>query len=304
MALLFSKIQFKPMILCTLAWILAVLVIYFVPPLGLIVALFMTLPGIILWHRSIHTFGLSAFITFIVATMTGSVFMMSIMIIIFVLSALIGRMLQMRASKERILYMTTLVASVLTLGIVMLLQSIQKLPYAQELLQPYQSVVDQTIAMQDLDQASQEVLNNSVQQLAIQLPGLIVIALALFMFVTLIIICPILRKFKIATPVFRPLYLWQMQRSIFIIYAIALLVAITTEPATTMNSVSINFQIVLGFLLVIQGLSFIHFACVVNRLHISLSILFVTLGIMFYPLTRLLGLLDIGLNLKSMINKR
>ncbi|WP_438363583.1 DUF2232 domain-containing protein [Staphylococcus rostri] len=301
---MFSKIQFKPMMLCTLAWILVILVIHFIPPLGLFVALFATLPGIILWHRSIHSFGLSMFITFIFATLTGNVFVMSFMIITFVISALIARMLQMRASKERILYMTTFVSSILTLGVIMLLQSMQQLPYAQELLQPYQAIVDQTIAMQELDKASQEILNASVQQLAIQIPGMVVITLAIFMFVTLLIICPILRKFKIATPVFRPLYLWQMQRSIFIIYAIALLVGMTTEPATTMNSISVNFQIVLGFLLVIQGLSFIHYVCAMNRLHISLSILFVTLGIIFYPLTRLIGLLDIGLNLKSMINKR
>ncbi|WP_263009891.1 YybS family protein [Staphylococcus americanisciuri] len=301
---MFSKIQFKPMILCTLAWMLVILVVHFIPLLGLIVALFATLPGIILWHRSIYSFGLSALIVFIFATLTGSVATMSFMVIIFAISALIGRMLQMRASKERILYMSTLVASTLMLGIIMILQSTQQLPYAHELLEPYQTVVDQTIALQDLDKASQEVLNASVQQLAIQIPGLLVVAVAIFMFVTLIIICPILRKFKVATPVFRPLFLWHMQRSIFIIYAIALLVGIVTEPATTMNSISINFQIVLGFLLVIQGLSFIHYVCVVNRLHISLSIIFVTLGIIFYPLTRLLGLLDIGLNLKSMINKR
>lgn len=292
------------MLLCTLAWLLVILAIYFMPALGLIIALFATLPGIILWHRSVYSFGFSVFITFIIATLTGSVMIMSFMMIVFVISALIGRLLQERASKERILYLTTIVSSVLTLGLMMILQSIQQLPYAHELLEPYQAVVDQAIALQDLDEASQEVLNASVQQLAIQMPGLIVIALALFMFLTLVIICPILRKFKIATPVFRPLYLWQMNRSVFFIYAIALLVGMTTEPATTMNSISVNFQIVLGFLLVIQGLSFIHYICVVNRLHISLTIVFVMLGVMFYPLTRILGLLDIGLNLKGMINKR
>ncbi|WP_231910259.1 DUF2232 domain-containing protein [Staphylococcus muscae] len=304
MALLFSKIQFKPMLLCTLAWLLVILVIDFLPALGLIVALFATLPGIILWHRSIHSFGFSVFITFIFATLTGSVLLMSFMMIVFVMSALIGRLLQQRASKERILYMTTLVSSVLTLGVMMFLQSIRQLPYAHEMLEPYQAIVDQAAAMQDVDEASKEVLNASVQQLAIQMPGLIVITLALFMFLTLVIICPILRKFKIATPVFRPLFLWQMGRSIFIIYAIALLVGMTTEPATTMNSISVNFQVVLGFLLVIQGLSFIHYVCVMNRLHISLTIVFVMLGIVFYPLTRLIGLLDIGLNLKGMIKKR
>ncbi|QLK85217.1 DUF2232 domain-containing protein [Staphylococcus sp. 17KM0847] len=301
---MFSKIQFKPMILCTLALILAVLIIHFMPALTIIVAFFVTLPGIILWYRSIPSFGLSSFITIIVATMTGSLFIMSFMILALVASALIGHLLQLRASKERILYVVTLTISVLTLSMMMLLQSIKQLPYAHELLQPYQAVVDQTIALQDLDATSQEVLNASVQQLAIQLPGLIVVMLTIFMFITLAMIFPILRKFKIATPVYRPLYLWQMKRAIFILYAIALLVGILSEPATTVNSISVNFQIVLGFLLVIQGLSFIHYLCAMKRLHRSLTIFLVMLGIVFYPLTRLIGLLDIGLNLKNMINKR
>ena len=75
----------------------------------------------------------------------------------------------------------------------------------------------------------------------------------------------------------------------------------TTEPATTINSIGINFQIVLGFLLVIQGLSFIHYFTTIKRMPVAVSVIFIVLGIIFYPMTRLIGLLDLGLNLKSMI---
>ncbi|WP_238615198.1 DUF2232 domain-containing protein [Staphylococcus felis] len=306
MASLFSQIKPKATLLGTLALAVVALAMYFVPLLGIIIAFFATIPGVVLWYRAVQSFGLAALITIIIATLTGSIFIMTYMIILLSVSAVIGYLLQKRASKERILYMATFVASILTLAAMMILQSIQKLPYANELLKPYQSAVDQTIQMQNLDTQSQEVLNASVEQLAVQMPGLIVITIVLFLIISLIIICPILRKFKVATPVFRPLYLWQVRRSAFAIYAIALLFGILTEPGTTEHSISLNFQIVLGFLMVIQGLSLIHYVSASKRMPKAVSIIFIIVGIIFYPLTRLIGLLDLGLNLKRMIknNKR
>ncbi|MFP4914184.1 DUF2232 domain-containing protein [Staphylococcus coagulans] len=301
MASLFSKIKPKETLIGTIALLAVALVLHFMPWSVLIIACFATLPGIILWYRSMHSFGLATLITILLSTLTGDVFVMTFMIILLALSAVIAQLLKQRASKEHILYVATLVTSIITIGAIMILQGLKQLPYAQELLEPYQKIVNQMIEMQNLDQQAIEVLNNSVHQLAVQLPAMIVVTIAIYLIVTLMIIFPILRKFKIATPVFRPLYLWQMKRSLFIIYAIALLVSVTTEPATTINSIGINFQIVLGFLLVIQGLSFIYYFTTIKRMPVAVSVIFIVLGIIFYPMTRLIGLLDLGLNLKSMI---
>lgn len=304
MALLFSKIKPKETILCTLALILVALVMYFVPILGVIVVFFAPLPGIVLWYRSKYSFGIATLITIIAATLTGSLFVQTAMIVILIASAVIGQLLIKRASKERILYFVTVVTSLVTLGAMMILQSAGTLPYAHELLKPYENAVDQAAQMQSLDGQSEEILEASIQQMAIQMPSFIVVGFALFFMLALLIMFPILRQFKVATPVYRPLYLWQLKKSIFIIYAIALLVSILTEPATTAHSISLNFIIVLGFLLVIQGLSFIHYACSVKKFPLGVSILLIIVGIIAYPLTRLLGLLDLGLNLKGMLKKR
>ncbi|MBI5974980.1 DUF2232 domain-containing protein [Staphylococcus sp. H16/1A] len=303
---MFSQIKPKATILGTLALIVVVLAMYFVPVLGIVLTLFATLPGIILWHRSVQSFGIAALITIVVSTLTGNLYLMTFMIIVLVVSAIIGYLLQKRASKERILYISTLVTSILTLIAMMILQSMRQLPYAHELLTPYKNAVEQTTQIESLDAQTQEMLQTSIQQLAIQLPGLIVVMIAIFFIISLLIVFPILRKFKIATPVFRPLYFWQVKRSVFGIYALALLVGILTESGTTANSISLNFQIVLGLLMVIQGLSFIHYVSMLKRMPKAVSVIFIIVGIIFYPLTRLIGLLDLGLNLKRMIknNKR
>ncbi|MCO4339874.1 MULTISPECIES: DUF2232 domain-containing protein [Staphylococcus] len=303
-ALLFSKIKPKDTILGTIALILVALVMHFIPILGVIVIFFAPLPGIILWYRSKYSFGIAALVSIMVATITGSLFVQTFMIILLLASLIISQLLLIKASKERILYVVSFVTSLVTLGVMIFLQSIKKLPYAHELIEPYKIVVDETIRMQNLDAQSAKILEASVQQMAVQMPSFIVISITLFFMLSLLIMFPILRQFKVATPVYRPLYLWQLRKSIFIIYAIALLVSIVTEPSTTANSISQNFIIVLGFLLVIQGLSFIHYACSIKKFPIGVSVLLIIIGIIAYPLTRLIGLLDLGLNLKSMLKKR
>nr|WP_241954530.1 DUF2232 domain-containing protein [Staphylococcus agnetis] len=304
MALLLSKIKPKDTILGTIALILVALVMHFIPILGVIVIFFAPLPGIILWYRSKYSFGIAALVSIMVATITGSLFVQTFMIILLLASLIISQLLLIKASKERILYVVSFVTSLVTLGVMIFLQSIKKLPYAHELIEPYKIVVDETIRMQNLDAQSAKILEASVQQMAVQMPSFIVISITLFFMLSLLIMFPILRQFKVATPVYRPLYLWQLRKSIFIIYAIALLVSIVTEPSTTANSISQNFIIVLGFLLVIQGLSFIHYACSIKKFPIGVSVLLIIIGIIAYPLTRLIGLLDLGLNLKSMLKKR
>ncbi|MBY7665139.1 DUF2232 domain-containing protein [Staphylococcus agnetis] len=301
---MFSKIKPKDTILGTIALILVALVMHFIPILGVIVIFFAPLPGIILWYRSKYSFGIAALVSIMVATITGSLFVQTFMIILLLASLIISQLLLIKASKERILYVVSFVTSLVTLGVMIFLQSIKKLPYAHELIEPYKIVVDETIRMQNLDAQSAKILEASVQQMAVQMPSFIVISITLFFMLSLLIMFPILRQFKVATPVYRPLYLWQLRKSIFIIYAIALLVSIMTEPSTTANSISQNFIIVLGFLLVIQGLSFIHYACSIKKFPIGVSVLFIIIGIIAYPLTRLIGLLDLGLNLKSMLKKR
>lgn len=303
-ALLFSKIKPKDTILGTIALILVALVMHFIPILGVIVIFFAPLPGIILWYRSKYSFGIAALVSIMVATITGSLFVQTFMIILLLASLIISQLLLIKASKERILYVVSFVTSLVTLGVMIFLQSIKKLPYAHELIEPYKIVVDETIRMQNLDAQSAKILEASVQQMAVQMSSFIVISITLFFMLSLLIMFPILRQFKVATPVYRPLYLWQLRKSIFIIYAIALLVSIVTEPSTTANSISQNFIIVLGFLLVIQGLSFIHYACSIKKFPIGVSVLLIIIGIIAYPLTRLIGLLDLGLNLKSMLKKR
>ncbi len=76
-----SKIYPKVTVLSILTLIVVALALHILPPLGLVLGIFATIPGIILWHKSIESFGLTAVITVVLTTL-GNIFVLSTMVII------------------------------------------------------------------------------------------------------------------------------------------------------------------------------------------------------------------------------
>ena len=112
---MFSKIQPKATIIGTLVLAIVALVTHVLPILGLILCLFATIPGVVLWNKSIQSFGISALVTVIITTLLGNTFVLSIMVLVILTSLIIGQLLKERATKERILYVTTVSLSLMTL---------------------------------------------------------------------------------------------------------------------------------------------------------------------------------------------
>ena len=95
---MFSKVHPKAMIIGTIVLVAVALVTYVLPIIGLILCLFATIPGIIMWHKSIATFGIGALLTVVITTLLGNTFVLSAMILVLLLS--IGQLLKERTSKN------------------------------------------------------------------------------------------------------------------------------------------------------------------------------------------------------------
>ena len=102
---------------------------------------------------------------------------------------------------------------------------------------------------------------------------------------------------------FRPLFAWQMNRTLLWIYMIVLVCVMFAIEPSIFQSIVLNFEVVLSLLMYIQGLSLIHFL-ERPRLPDAVSILLMVVGTVISPFTHivsLLGVLDLGINLKRMI---
>ncbi|MFC3611873.1 DUF2232 domain-containing protein [Staphylococcus piscifermentans] len=303
---LFAKIDFKATFLATLALIIVAAVTYFLPFAGLLLFFVATVPGIILWHKSIMSFGIGALITVVLVVFFGSEGLLSYIVFVLLLSLIVGQLLKERTSKERILYISTTYMSILTLGAFMMLQVFKRIPNTQVLVKPSKDQLYDMMAMSGLDSASRGVLEEGFRQMAVQLPSYIIIAIFFLILINLIVTFPILRKFKIATPVFRPLFAWQFNRILAYIYFIVLLCVMFASQPGTFQSIVLNMQVILSFVMFIQGLSVIAFFAKVKQLPPGIGIILMILGFLLTPVLPVIGLLgvvDLCFNLKRFIKK-
>ena len=93
-----------------------------------------------------------------------------------------------------------------------------------------------------------------------------------------------------------------MNRTLLWIYMIVLVCVMFATKY--IQSIVLNFEVVLSLLMYIQGLSLIHFFGKAKRLPDAVSILLMVVGTVISPFTHivsLLGVLDLGINLKRMI---
>src|SRR5699024_2964626 len=303
---LFSKIDTKATILSVITLIIVALALHILPPLGLLLGLFATIPGIILWHKSVESFALTAVVTVVLTTLLGNIFVLSIMILLLVVSFVVGQLLKERTSKERILYITTTYISIIALIAFMMLQALKKIPNATSLIKPFKDQMYSVIASASVSADYKQMFEETFRQSSVQLPSYIIIDVFLLILINLIITFPILRKFKIATPIFKPLYAWQMKRSVLWIYIIVLIcVMFSTEPSA-FQTIVLNFQTVLSLCMYIQGLSVIHFFGKAKSMPPALTIILMVVGTILTPLTHivsLLGFVDLCINLKRIIKK-
>ena len=305
-ACVFSKIQPKATILAIISLVIVALVTHVLPVLGLILCLIATIPGVVIWNCSIQSFGISALVTVILTTLLGNTFVLSTMVLLLILSAITGQLLKEKASKERILYVSTTSLSLISLIGWMLLQTFEKIPKAAVLIKPFKDEIHDVILSSGLDSNYRQILEESFRQMTVQLPSFLIIVIFIFVLINLIITFPILRKFKVATPIFKPLFAWQMSRNLLWFYLIVLICVMIASEPSTFQSIVLNFDVVLSLVMYIQGLSVIHFFGKAKRWPNFATILVMVVGTLLTPATHIVGLLgviDLCINLKKIIKK-
>ncbi|WP_180365214.1 YybS family protein [Staphylococcus caeli] len=303
---LFSKISPKATVLSIVTLIVVALALHILPPFGIVLSVFATIPGIILWHKSMESFAVTVVATVVLTTLLGNIFVLSMMVLILLVSFVVGQLLKERTSKERILYITTTYVSMVSLIAFMGLQTFDKIPSSAALMKPIKDQMHDVISGASVRNDYKQMLEEGFRQISVQLPSYVIITVFLLILINLIVTFPILRKFKIATPIFKPLYAWQMSRSLLWMYIIVLFCVMFTSQPSTFQSIVLNFEIMLSLCMYIQGLSVIHFFGKAKSMPLALTVLLMVIGTILMPLTHivsLLGVIDLCFNLKNIIKK-
>ncbi len=299
------KVDIKATIIATLVLVLSVVVMSLVPYLAIIILPFITIPGTILWYRSKPSFFVTVVVTLCATVLFNNVFLLTVMTLMIFMSVFIGQLLVERTSKERILYLVTTFMSILTIGSVLILQITGNLPLTSKFFSQYHDILISYFEMGgNLTTEIEETLQTSLEILQASIPGYIVLWVFLLVFVNLLVTFPILRKFKVATPVFRPLFMWQINRSVAFVFVITVLISLfVTKENVVMYGIVTNLQFVLEWVIFIQALSLFHLFVKVKKLPVVVGVLIFVLAFVFKPFAYLFGLMDIWFNLKQRIKK-
>lgn len=299
------KVDVKATIISVALLVLGAAIMNYVPYLAILILPFMTIPGTVLWYRSKPSFFVTVVVAVCITVLFNNIYLLTTMVLVIFMSAFISQLLVEHTSKERILYILTVLMSILTIGSVLILQITGILPLTSDIFTRYHDVLVSYFEMGgNFSTDVEEALQASITVLQTSISGYMVLWVFLFVLLNIVITFPILRKFKIATPIFKPLYTWQINRSVAFVYVLVVLTSlfITIDDVVPYGIVT-NLQYVLEWVIFIQALSLFHLFIKVKKLPVILAIIIFVLAFMFKPITYLFGLIDIWFNLKQRIKK-
>nr|WP_283249377.1 YybS family protein [Lederbergia citrea] len=155
----------------------------------------------------------------------------------------------------------------------------------------------------------QDQLGEMIRMMNSMAPTLLLITAFITVLILMAVNFPIIKRLGIAVPKFEPFRLMKFPKSILWYYLIALVLSMLMklEVGSYWYMALVNAAFILQTLLVIQGLSFIFYYNHIKKLPKFIPILAVILTLVLpfiLSIVRVLGIIDIGFNLRQRLNNK
>lgn len=302
------SITYGAMMIAMFAILLAVSV--YVPLIGSLTLFFIPLPIILYRLRYDRGPSLLVMVTGILVSMLiGGIALLPFSLVFGPLGFIIGDTMKTGKSK---LY--TFMASGLTLLIIIVLTYAATVLFfgmniIDGLLKELRASAEQsTLYMErfgELPENFGKQMENTITFYEIAIPSLVIIASFSLAFIIVILNTVVTKRLGHKTPIFPPFR--EMKLPVVLVWTFLLVLIvelfIPIEPGTTMYLMYVNASVILRFLFLIQGISFIHFFMHEKK---SAKWLMVIVTIIAFPLSQftvILGVLDAGMNIRTWITR-
>ncbi|MEC1178458.1 DUF2232 domain-containing protein [Metasolibacillus meyeri] len=284
------------------------LIAFYVPLVSIVAMGFALLP--IAWLAATYDRANAIVVAIIASSVTfiyGGIIMLLTAIVFAVAGLVIGDAIRNKKSKIY-LFMSTGLALLFTFSIlyialvkffnldfVKISQEIAKTSYEQSIKMAEQFPLQRPVTRESIDEA--------FRLMEAALPSTIIIAAFLLAFVLISINLPLLKRFKIDAPKFAPFKQMRLPRAVLWYYLIALSISLFVQPeiGSLLYVATLNASLILWLLLTLQGLSFIFFLLDEYKSPGFLKGLIVIIAIPLYSFIILLGIIDLGFNLREYV---
>jgi uncharacterized protein YybS (DUF2232 family) len=137
------------------------------------------------------------------------------------------------------------------------------------------------------------------------IPSLIIMVGILFSILTIVVAKPVVKRFYSDLPKTKPFREWNFPKSIIWYYIIVILLSfMQLEVGSSLYIVVINLQVILELILIMQGFTLIYFYFHTKGSGKGIPIVITVFAILFthlLPIIRILGIIDLGFELKAKI---
>lgn len=147
------------------------------------------------------------------------------------------------------------------------------------------------------------------QQLMTLIPSMFILASGIIVFLIQTISYQVLKRFGFTVPEAKPFRNLKLPRSIIWYYLLAVLISlfVPATAGTFLYNALANILFILQFLFVLQGVSFLFFISFekgIKKVWPIIGTVLVILSPLFNTLARLLGIIDIGFDLRQFVKKK
>lgn len=293
------------------AMILAIFLIllvlaFYVPLINLIALILAPLP--IAWYSATYNRKMAIIISLIAvfaSIFIGNVLILPLAFILAVTGFMIGDALRLRKSKVYLL-LSTGIAFLMTLAIMFLvftrLSNIdfnEEMKVSRETYEEYLNNSSQLIGQE----IPKEQMLQVFDAMQFSVPASITIFAFLVAFIIIEVNLPVLKRLQIPVPKFPPFSKLRLPRAVLWYYFIVLCINLFVQPetGTTLFVIILNMSMVLWLLLTLQGISFIHYCIDTFNYPRFLKVIATILAIPLYSFIILLGIIDLGFNIREFI---
>ncbi|WP_175989839.1 YybS family protein [Bacillus sp. Marseille-Q1617] len=159
---------------------------------------------------------------------------------------------------------------------------------------------------QEPDQKLVESLESSINLLQTLTPTMFLGMAASTALIFIWVNFPLLKRLGVTVPVFKPFREWMLPKSILWYYLIILVVSMIAQPeqGSYLYTAVLNVLYVLQTLMAVQGLSFLYFLGHFKGWSKGILVLITIISIPLLYLVRILGIIDLGFNLRERLQRK
>ena len=186
--------------------------------------------------------------------------------------------------------------------------------FLDELIRIFNTSADQYAGLlkslgQTPDPNIEKQLQDTIQLIKVLAPSLLIGAAFVSVILFMVINFPIVKRFGVDVPKFSPFRDAKFPKSILWYYLLTLIVSLFVKPeaGSYLHMVVVNAAYILQILLLIQGLAFIFYYSHLKNWSKAIPILATVMTFLlpiFFSIVRLLGIIDLGFDLRQRLAKK